>query len=278
MNRPQAVYIQVAANRADKDPGDPDMDVLEHTTNAFNGIVISPESLPSDMETFSHRLSMSLEIWKKGGYQLVWLEVPISKSEFIPVAVQAGFSFHHSGEAYLLLTRPLVDDAFIPGFATHYIGAGGVVISEKNEILVVCEKHRGSSRPYYKLPGGALHPGEHLAEAAVREIREETGVRTSFEAMVCFRHWHGYRHDKSDIYFVCRLKPLSYEIIPQPEEIEECLWMPVEEYLTSDYVHTFNRQIVRAALSSPGVVLSEVDGYSDGRRREIFMPPGMDRD
>lgn len=252
------------------------MEVLEHTTNAFNGIVINPESLPSARETFSHRLSMSLEIWKKRGRQLVWLEVPIIKSEFIPVAVQAGFSFHHSSETYLMLTRPLVEDAFIPGFATHYIGAGGVVISKDDEVLVVCEKHRGSSRPYYKLPGGALHPGEHLAEAVVREILEETGVRTTFEAMVCFRHWHGYRHDKSDIYFVCRLKPLTYNIVLQPEEIEECLWMPVEEYLSSDYVHTFNRQIVRAALASPGVVLSDVEGYSDGRRREIFMPPGLE--
>ena len=252
------------------------MEVLEHTTNAFNGIVINPESLPSARETFSQRLSMSLEIWKKRGRQLVWLEVPIIKSEFIPVAVQAGFSFHHSGETYLMLTRPLVEDAFIPGFATHYIGAGGVIISKDDEILVVCEKHRGSSRPYYKLPGGALHPGEHLAEAVVREILEETGVRTTFEAMVCFRHWHGYRHDKSDIYFVCRLKPLTYDIVLQPEEIEECLWMPVEEYLSSDYVHTFNRQIVRAALASPGVVLSDVEGYSDGRRREIFMPPGLE--
>lgn len=252
------------------------MELLEHTTNAFNGIVINPESLPSAGKTFSHRLSMSLEIWKKRGHQLVWLEVPISKSEFIPVAVQAGFSFHHSGETYLMLTRPLVEDAFIPGFATHYIGAGGVVVSEDDEVLVVCEKHRGSSRPYYKLPGGALHPGEHLAEAVVREILEETGVRTTFEAMVCFRHWHGYRHDKSDIYFVCRLKPLTYDIVLQPEEIEECLWMPVEEYLSSDYVHTFNRQIVRAALASPGVVLSDVEGYSDGRRREIFMPPELE--
>ncbi len=252
------------------------MEVLEHTINPFNGVIINPESLPEEVRIFSERLSRSMKTWKKSGHQLVWLEVPIGKSEFIPIAVQAGFSFHHSGETYLMLTRPLIENAFIPGYATHYIGAGGVVVNDDDEILVVCEKHRGSSRPYYKLPGGALHPGEHLAEGVVREIHEETGIRTTFEAMVCFRHWHGYRHGKSDIYFVCRLKPLTYEIIPQPEEIEECLWMSIEEYLTSDHVHSFNRQIVRAAFASPGAVLSDVEGYRDGRRREIFMPPGMD--
>ena len=41
------------------------MEVLEHTTNAFNGIVINPESLPSAGETFSHRPLNVPGIWKK---------------------------------------------------------------------------------------------------------------------------------------------------------------------------------------------------------------------
>ena len=65
----------------------------------------------------------------------------------------------------------------------------------------------------------------------VREVLEETGVRTRFEAVVCLRHWHGYRYGKSDIYFVCRLSPLSREITMQEEELEAALWMPVDEYL-----------------------------------------------
>ena len=36
-----------------------------------------------------------------------------------------------------------------------------------------------------------------------------------------FRHWHGYRYGKSDIYFVCRLAPLSEELTMQTEELEE---------------------------------------------------------
>src|SRR5690606_3976311 len=133
--------------------------------------------------------------------------------------------------------------------------AGGVVINARQELLVVSERHRrDQSRPYYKLPGGALHPGEHLAEAVVREVFEETGVRARFESLVCFRHWHGYRYGKSDIYFICRLSPLSEEIAIQPDEIEESLWMPVQSYLDSEYVSIFNKQIVRAALESPGVI------------------------
>ena len=71
----------------------------------------------------------------------------------------------------------LVEGAFIPGHATHYIGVGGVVINEREELLVVCERHRRTAQPYYKLPGGALQPGEHLVDAVLREVLEETGCQ-----------------------------------------------------------------------------------------------------
>ena len=142
----------------------------------------------------------------------------------------------------------------MPAHASHYIGAGGVVLNEARELLVVSEKYhrRAPGPPRYKLPGGALHAGEHLAEAVVREVSEETGVETEFDALVCFRHWHGYRFGKSDIYFVCRLRPLSTEISIQEDEIAECLWMPVAKYLADENVSAFNKRIVEAALNSTG--------------------------
>ena len=249
------------------------MHVLSATENPFRGIVINPQELPEDPQAFQQQLAHSLADWKDRGLRVVWLEVPIHKSTLIPLAVAGGFQFHHAGTDYLMLTLRLEEDAFIPPYATHYIGAGGVVINDEQNLLVVCEKHRRrNSRPYYKLPGGALRPGEHLAEGAMREVQEETGVRTRFDYLVCFRHWHGYRYGKSDIYFVCRLSPLNHDISKQDEEIEECLWMPVDDYLNSNFVGAFNRHIVRAALNNPGHIPTFVDGYSDPGKHEIFMP------
>ena len=176
-----------------------------------------------------------------------------------------------------MLTHRLVPDAHIPPFATHYIGAGGGVLNEDSELLLVCERYRRVGQaPFYKLPGGALQVGEHLADAVVREVLEETGVQTRFDALVCFRHWHGYRYNKSDIYFVCRLSPLSQDVTKQDEEIEECLWMPVQKYLNSEFASVFNKHIVKAALESPGVAPMEIQGYSDPDKHEIFMPAGME--
>jgi len=251
------------------------MQILEALPNRFKGIEIDAEALPSDPIEFEGRLSASLIEWQKEGLKVAWLNVPIEKAAIIHIATEAGFHFHHAAETYLLLTKRLEEDALIPEYATHYIGAGGVVLNKNKELLVVSELHRRSESPYYKLPGGALHAGEHIATCVEREILEETGVRTKFDALVCFRHWHGYRYNKSDIYFVCRLSPLSADIAIQVEEIEECLWLPVQEYLTSSSVSTFNKHIVKAALESPGVTHMEIEGYSDPARHEIFMPHGL---
>ena len=225
---------------------------------------------------FAERLRVSLAAWKDEGYRVVWLEVAIAKAALVPVAVEVGFTFHHSGDGYLMMTLQLEEGAYVPAHASHYIGAGGVVLNEARELLVVSEKYhrRAPGPPRYKLPGGALHAGEHLAEAVVREVIEETGVETEFDALVCFRHWHGYRFGKSDIYFVCRLRPLSTEISIQEAEIAECLWMPVAEYLADENVSAFNKRIVEAALNSTGVRLTEMEGYGTPEQYEFFYAAG----
>jgi len=50
--------------------------------------------------------------------------------------------------------------------------AGGVVVNDKNEVLLQLR----SDSHKWGIPGGALDPGEDLAECAVRELYEETGI------------------------------------------------------------------------------------------------------
>src|SRR4051794_26622779 len=249
------------------------MPTLVYTVNQFQGAQVDREKLSSDADEFRIQIEEALKEWRAGEIKLIWLEIPIEKARLIPVATEAGFTFHHANEDSLTLTYQVQSDAFIPTYATHCIGAGGVVLNDRRQLLVVNERHRRDlSRPHYKLPGGALLAGEHLADAVVREVLEETGVQAKFEAVVCFRHWHGYRWGKSDIYFVCRLSPVSEEITMQAEEIEDCLWMPVEEYLANEHVSVFNKHIVKAAIETEGFPTTWVEGYADPSRYEFFMP------
>ena len=254
-------------------------DLLKSTTNPFGGIIVLPEGLPLDPNRFRLELTDSVAAWKADGILAVWMEVPISLSQLIPVAVEAGFIFHHSAYDYLMMIHRIVPDAYLPPYATHYIGAGGVVLNEARELLVVREKYGFRGRPpALKLPGGALLQGEDLVDALEREILEETGIRTEFESLVCFRHQHQYRYGKSDIYFVCRLNPLSSEIVMQAEEIAECRWLPVADFLAADDIGTFNKSIVQAALDSPGISPTPMGGFMNRQQGEFFMPktPGKD--
>ena len=253
------------------------MDLIQAEPNPFGGVVVDPGALDGDAERFRKQLARSLEAWRSKGYKVVWLEVPISRAALVPVAVDAGFTYHHADASNVLLTLRLEPGSFIPPYATHYVGVGGVVVNEANELLVVSERYKewnpGRKGFSFKLPGGALRRGEHVAEAAVREVYEETGIRTRFESLVCFRHWHGYRYGKSDIYFVCRLSPLSSEIVMQEEEIEACIWMPIDEVLGETTIGKFTRDIVRAAIDSAGISPSPMEGYSDAEKYEFMMPP-----
>lgn len=248
------------------------MRLLNASINRFNGIEVDPASLPGTTEQFDTDLRHSLSVWKEAGRGIIWLPIPVHQSCLIPVAVEAGFVFHHTGDDYLMLTCALRSPSHVPGHATHYIGAGGVVVNAAAELLVVVERYQRNPAqvPRYKLPGGALHPGEHLATAVVRETAEETGIQTEFQSVVCMRHWHGYRFGKSDIYIVCRLHPLTHEIRRQEEEIAECRWMPLDEYLEHEHVSAFNQHVVRAALEGQGLALECVPGYEDPEQFEIL--------
>ena len=53
-----------------------------------------------------------------------------------------------------------------------------MVVDEDNNVLVVQERFRFSN--HWKLPGGYVDPGEDIHTAAIREVFEETGVKTKF--------------------------------------------------------------------------------------------------
>ena len=58
----------------------------------------------------------------------------------------------------------------------HPVPAVGAVVVHGGAVLLV-RRARAPSRGVWAVPGGRIELGETLAEAAEREVREETGVR-----------------------------------------------------------------------------------------------------
>jgi ADP-ribose pyrophosphatase YjhB (NUDIX family) len=104
-------------------------------------------------------------------------------------------------------------------------------------------------------------------------VCEETGIETRFESLVCFRHMHNTSFGKSNIYFICRLTPLTTQITRDEAEIAEAFWMPVDEFLVHENVHAFNKKVVETALSHDTLKSTTIEGYAkDPRQFEMFLP------
>ena len=55
-----------------------------------------------------------------------------------------------------------------------HIGIGVILLNPEDQVLI--GKREGSHAPYFSIPGGYLESGESFEAAAIREVREETGL------------------------------------------------------------------------------------------------------
>jgi 8-oxo-dGTP pyrophosphatase MutT (NUDIX family) len=68
---------------------------------------------------------------------------------------------------------------------------------------VISEKYESGVR--WKIPGGLVDRGEDLPTAAVREVFEETGIKSEFVSLLCFRHRCAYLFGRYDVLFVLQV-------------------------------------------------------------------------
>uniref|UniRef100_A0A7M4E9U3 Nucleoside diphosphate-linked moiety X motif 6 n=1 Tax=Crocodylus porosus TaxID=8502 RepID=A0A7M4E9U3_CROPO len=173
----------------------------------------------------------SIKQWKREGKIAVWLHIPILQSSFIASAVSQGFTFHHAEGDSSTLTLWLGDgNSRLPGYATHQLGVAGAVLDNSTgKVLVVQDKNKTTNA--WKFPGGLSDPGEDIGDTAVREVFEETGIKSEFKSILSIRqqHRHPGAFGKSDMYIICRLEPSSFNISFCQQECLRCEWMDLDE-------------------------------------------------
>lgn len=85
-------------------------------------------------------------------------------------------------------------------------------------------------KDFWKIPGGHVEFNEFLPEAAIREVFEETGVETEFVSLMAFRETKDYKFGMPDIYFVCLLKPKTFDLKKCEQEIKDVKWMKIVDF------------------------------------------------
>ena len=82
---------------------------------------------------------------------------------------------------------------------------------------------------HISFPKGHVEPGETESQTAEREIFEETGVRVRVDRRFRAENRYNIRPDTQKLVVIFAALTEQEEIIPQPEEIAEAFWLPVEE-------------------------------------------------
>lgn len=121
-------------------------------------------------------------------------------------------------------------------------GINAVVLSDKREILLVHSRDTAQWMPI----GGMIEPGEEPADAAVREIFEETSVRAIPEKLVAIyagpdvQYSNGDRVHYITIVFLCRA--ISGNPHPHDDENTEARYFPLDQLppLRADYQRNIN--------------------------------------
>lgn len=241
-------------------------------TDRFQSVTICSENESSqDVTTFASKLSKSIPIWQAEGKRTIWFHVQRKCSQWLPVLCENEFLFHHvslDGDV-VVMYRWLPQDkpSAVPPYAHTMVGVGGIVLNASGELLVVLQKF--GTRELLKLPGGYVEPREDLSDAAIREVEEETGVKTKFLSCFSFRHTHGANFGCSDLYFIVHLEPLSNDTNSDSDEVEDVRWIKIEEFLNDPKVHAVNRLFITTFLQNKekGISMIKDDGLHPVNRQ-----------
>jgi 8-oxo-dGTP pyrophosphatase MutT (NUDIX family) len=121
----------------------------------------------------------------------------------------------------LLAVRPVAEEDLVAG--REAMPAALVVVTVADAVLVMFD----SRRRQWELPGGMREPGETPREAAVRELREETGIHAVDLAFAAVAEFDLTKPDRRELLAVYRLDlPAPPRLTVNDEALAFRWWLP----------------------------------------------------
>ncbi len=149
----------------------------------------------------------------------------------------------------------------MPGLAVivAVIEDGKVLLTKREDFEVWC------------LPGGGVEDGESLAEAGIREAKEETGLDVELTRLVgVYSRMGGGMHDVHAVLYAAR--PVGGRLKTQPHETIEVAYFPFDQ-LPEEMLFGHKKRISDAINHAHGVSVRQEMKIEDSKqytRKEIY--------
>lgn len=211
---------------------------LEYRTNRFGDIVVHVASLPNNPDEFRKAVEFQMPNWQRGPHYGVWLKLPAALVSHVEICCKMGFKCHHANDKYFMMTKWFGrGPPKFPTFGTHNVGVSVLVVRYKlgrPQLLMVRERY-AKKEWNWKCVSGGVELGEFIQDAAVRELREETGLRGRFITLIGVWNRKNTKFGRGEIHFGCLVELApdqdSDRLCIQEDEIVAAKWVDLEDAL-----------------------------------------------
>lgn len=224
--------------------------MIKTYNDRYGGVTIDSSALSDNIEDFKTEIEELILSAKNKN--LLWIRIPIEKSDFIPILTKLGFDFHHCNTHDLMLIKKINPQSIVPTTKNFTVGVGAIIVRNK-KLLVVKDRFSAG----YKLPGGHIDINESIKDALKREVYEETGIDIEFESIVNLGHFMQGQFGESNLYIVCTAKALSESIsINDSQEIIDAKWIDLCDFLEAESTNIYNKSVVEAFMKNTELKLT----------------------
>lgn len=134
---------------------------------------------------------------------------------------------------------------------TKKLGAAAVILDARGRVLLV--KHSYGMQNW-ELPGGAAESEESVADTAVREVREETGLRVTAQRLTGL--YYMPENDSHHFVFLCGTEEASQVARSVSSETTECgyfdphaLPRPISDFTARRIQDALSGEVMRLPVS-----------------------------